>query len=61
MVQRKHKGGHDITARLFRWNLCRKHKQERAHKWYEHSPEGIVESGEVKVLCDVNIHFDQII
>ena len=34
---------------------------ERAEKWYEHEPEGIVETEEVKVLWDFMIQCDHVI
>ena len=37
------------------WHLCGKQKLERADKWYEHSPEGVVERDEKKIHWNVNI------
>ena len=37
------------------WHLCGKQKLERADKWYEHSPEGVVERDEKTIHWNVNI------
>ena len=41
--------------------MCRKNGLEYAEKWYEHSPEGVIENDTVKILWDINIQRDNII
>ena len=33
----------------------------RAEKWYDHQPQRVIESGEVKLLWDFNIRCDKVI
>ena len=46
---------------LFTGNLCGLCKLERAEKWYEQQPNGVIESDEVKILWDFNIQCDSLI
>ena len=41
--------------------VCGKYKIPRIEKWYDHQPEGVEESNEVKVLWDVMIQCDHMI
>lgn len=61
LAQREYKRRHDNVARKVHWDLCRKHGLEHHEKWYEHSPEGVVENDEVKILWDINIQCDNVI
>ena len=61
MAQKAYKRRHDNVARIVHWHLCKKYDLERTEKWYEHSPEGVIESDEVKLLWDVNIQCDHLI
>ena len=61
MAQKEYKRRHDNVARIVHWHLCKKYNIERTEKWYEHSPEGVVENAEVKLLWDVNIQCDHLI
>ena len=55
-----HKGNiredNDNEAKILHWKLCKsltwKRKKER---WYEHSPEGVVENEDAKILWDCNL------
>ena len=46
---------------LYHWKLCGSYQLERAGKWYEHQPNGVIESDEVKILWDVNMQCDSLI
>ena len=48
-------------ARIVHWKLCGLYKLERAEKWYEHIPNGVIESDDVKILWDFNIQCDHVI
>ncbi len=61
LAQKEYKRRHDNVARMVHWHLCKKYDLERADKWYEHSPDGVVETDEVKLLWDVNIQCDHVI
>ena len=34
---------------------------DRAHKWYEHQPQSVLETDKIKVLLDFNVQCDHII
>ena len=40
------------------WSLDNKYQMERKEKWDEHSSEGVLENGNIKILWDINIKFD---
>ena len=48
-------------ASIAHWKLCGLYQLERAEKWYEHQPNGVFESDEVKILWDFNIQCDSLI
>ena len=58
LAQKEYKRRHDNVARIIHWELCGKYQLERAEKWYEHKPEGVIENEEVKLLWDFNIQVD---
>ena len=41
--------------------MCRKHGLQHSDKWYEHTPEGVVENEAVKILWDINVQCDNVI
>ena len=61
LAQKEYKRRHDNVARIVHWHLCKKYYLDRTEKWYEHSPEGVLENDEVKLLWDVNIQCDNLI
>lgn len=48
-------------ARFLHWELCGKYGMQRVEKWYEHQPERVMESDEVKLLWNFMIQCDHII
>ena len=48
-------------ARIAHWKLCGLYQLERAEKWYEHQPNGVIESEKVRILCEFNIQCDSLI
>ncbi|CAB3982989.1 Hypothetical predicted protein [Paramuricea clavata] len=42
-------------------NLCGLYQLEKAEKWYEHQPNGVIKSDNVKILRDFNIQCDHVI
>ena len=46
---------------MIRWKLCEKFMLERSDKWYEHSPETVLENTNHKLLWDMNIQCDHTI
>ena len=61
LAQREYKGRHDTVVKLVHWKFCEKHNLERKKKGNEHSPEGVVEDDDVKLILDVNIQCDYVI
>ena len=61
LAQREYKQRHDSVARFLHWELCGKYGMQRVEKWYEHQPEGVMESDEVKLLWDFMIQCDHMI
>ena len=45
-------------ARFVNWKQCGLYQFERAEKWYEHRPNGFIESEEVTILWDFHIKCD---
>ena len=41
------------------WDLCKHYGVECGDKWYEHVPEPVVESSDVKILWDFTIQTDK--
>ena len=59
LAQKEYKSRHDNVKRIVHWKLCRNCNLERSEKWYEHTPEGVVDNEEVKILWDVMIRCDR--
>ncbi|CAB4022312.1 Hypothetical predicted protein [Paramuricea clavata] len=61
LAQKEYKRRHDNVARIVHWKLCGLFQLEKAEKWYEHQPNGVIESDNVKILWDFNIQCDHVI
>ena len=61
LAQKEYKKKHDNVARYIHWLLMEKYGMERSVKWYEHEPESVMESEEVKVLWDFMVQCDRYI
>ncbi|CAB4027853.1 Hypothetical predicted protein [Paramuricea clavata] len=61
LAQKEYKRRHDNVARIVHWKLCGLYQLEKAEKWYEHQPNGVIESDNVKILWDFNIQCDHAI
>ena len=59
LAQTEYKRRHDNVAKGVHWDLCKHYGVERGDKWYEHVPEPVVESSDVKILCDFTIQTDK--
>ena len=58
LAQIEYKRRHDNVARIVHWTLCGRHGLKRGANWYQHSPQGVVESDNVKMLWDFMIQCD---
>ena len=61
LAQREYKRRHDDVARYIHWQLCEKGGFERASKWYEQKPEGVLENEDCKLLWDFTIQCDRMV
>ena len=59
LAQREYKQRHDNVAKYVHWRLCEKYELDRANKWYDHKPDGIIENANHKTLWDVMIQCDR--
>ena len=59
LAQNDYKKRHDNVARVIHWELSHMNGIPNADKWYEHSPESVIETEEVKLLWDFNIQTDK--
>ena len=59
LAQTEYKGRHDNVAWYIHWQLCGKCGLERANRWYEQKPEGVVESKNFKILWDFTFQCDR--
>ena len=57
--QTEYKRRHDNVAKGNHWDLCKHYGVECGDKWYEHVPEPVVESSDVKILWDFTIQTDK--
>ena len=61
LAQKEYKRRHDNVAKKVNWDFRRKNGLEHSAKWYEHTPEGVVENEAVKILWDINVQCDNVI
>ena len=61
LAQKEYKRRHNKLALALHWDLSRKYDFECGSKWYEHVPEGVLESADVKILWDFTIQTDHVI
>ena len=52
MAQKKYKRRHDNFGKYIHWKLCKKYNIDSKARWHEHSPKGIVESNDIRILSD---------
>ena len=50
---------HDKVAQIVHWHMCGMYGFERASKWYDHTPEPVLESETTKILWDFKIQTDK--
>ena len=58
LAQREYKRRHDCVAKALHWDLCRLHDIGCYNEWYEHQPDEVLETSDVKILWDFNIPTD---
>ena len=61
VAQSEYKERHDKLAKVIHWDLRKKYGLQGGAKSYEHVPEKVRESEDVKILLDFNIQTDRVI
>ena len=60
LAQRQYKERrYDVIAKVIHWELRKVNDLPKAEKWYEHKPESVAESDQVKILRDFKIQTDK--
>ncbi|XP_063604907.1 uncharacterized protein LOC134780228 [Penaeus indicus] len=49
---------HDKVAQIIHWVFCGRVGVKRADKWYDHEPEGVIETERYKILWDFKVQTD---
>ena len=55
LTQMEYKRRYDNVTKYLHWCLCEKYELDRANKWYDHKPDGVIENINHKILWDVII------
>ena len=61
LAQKEYKRRHDCVARALHWDLCKQAGFPHAGRWYEHSPQPVMENTNYKILWDFSIQTDHIL
>ena len=61
LAQREYKGRHDTVAKALHWKICKEYHLPSAEKWYNHTPEKVLENEEIKILWDYDVRTDHVI
>ena len=61
LAQNQYKKRHDQVASALHWSMCKNHNISCSEKWYNHHAEKVIETDEVKILWDFNIHTGHVI
>ena len=51
---------HDRVTSFIPWILCKNFNLPHTEKWYEHTPQQVIESTEITILWDVTINVDTV-
>ncbi len=59
LAQKQYKNWrHDKVAQIIHWEFCGRVGVKRAEKWYDHEPEGVIETERYKILWDFKVQTD---
>lgn len=62
LAQKEYKRRHDKVCQNLHWLLCKKYEYDVTDRWYEHTPEKVLdEAGKPKILWDFDFQTDRII
>lgn len=59
LAQRDYKRRHDKLAQMVHWSSCRQYGIKTEDKWYQHVPQDVSETKDVKLLWDFDIFTDK--
>ena len=58
LAQNEYKRRHDTVAKTLHWKICKEYNLPSSDKWYEHTPEKVVENNRAKILWDYDVRTD---
>ena len=58
LAQNEYKRRHDTVAKTLHWKICKEYNLPSSDKWYEHTPEKVVENDRAKILWDYDVRTD---
>ena len=58
LAQNEYKKRHDTVAKALHWQICKEYNMPHSERWYEHTPEKIIENDKAKVLWDYDVRTD---
>ena len=58
-VNKEYLQRYERVAKFIHWALCKHYEIPRTKKWYEHTPEPVVERKNVSMLWDFTVHTDR--
>ncbi len=61
LTQKEYKTRHEWVGKLINRETCKKFKFDPTNKWCMHNPAPVLENNTRKLLCDFDIHLDQLI
>ena len=61
LSQGEYKKRHDCVTLIIHWGLCGIHGHQRSKNWFDHRTEPVLETSDVKILLDYNIHIHRVI
>ena len=52
LAQKEYKRRHDTVAKTLHWKICKEYDMSCSEKWYNYTPEKVVENDRAKILWD---------
>lgn len=52
---------HNTVAAHLHWNICKEYGIKVHEKWYEHSPDPVIDTPDITILWDTQVHTDRTI
>ena len=58
LAQNEYKRRHDTVAKALHWQICKEYNMPCSERWYDHTPEKVVENDKAKLLWDYDVRTD---